>query len=458
MSLRNKLAALVAPLTGLVAVSVASAAILFGFDGAPSVPTPYSDPNLSITYTVIGHTDAPSQWGDPFVDSVQHGPNCEPPGRAGTVQHETALARDVVFQCANHVMTYGPTGGSAVRIVPNQALDLSSGEGTVDFDVSTLSLSSRDWLFVAVQDWSVQEAKITDQDIPSAKGNPRNTLMIEQGTTAGFSSDPGTWAVKYYDENRERVAYDYGASIDAAIGGRGARSAQVREHFQLVVNKNGHVKFWLPARNFVITETDVPPISWNLGVVSFVHNTYSPSKGWNPDTGNCDNPPEECGHPNTWHWDNFGVTPSVPFEIVKTDHRGSDNTSEDTFTFDRPLPADSLVRFEGWGDAIRVSFDGGPEVTPMWMSADNGHAEHSNSYLVPGVTGATRMHVRVTPTWCCSTVNNVEAFALGRTSPPTPTPEPTPSPTPSPTPAPAVCDITLRRNGVVEWTSPVVCP
>lgn len=440
---------------------MAAIAAAFTFDGAPSVPTPYVAPEVNVTYTLVGHSDSPSQWTDMPIDTdPQHGPNCEPPGRDGSVKHQVSTARELIFQCTNHIMTYGPNGNSAIRMTPGKVLDLSGGTGVIDFDVSTLSLSSRDWLFVAVQDWNSQEQKITNESIPSAKGNPRNAIFFEQGSVDSFSSESGAWALKVYDNARNLAFGNEGTSFDPAIGGRGARSAQVREHFQIVVNKSGHIKFWMPERNFVINETDMPAIPWNLGVVTFVHNTYSPSKGWNPDTGVCDNPPEECGHPNTWHWDNFNVNPSVPLSFIRTDRRSADNEEYATFTFDRPLPAGSLVRFESWGEQTFVSFDRGPEVEVFQVTPETGHDEHSDSYTIPGVTGATTITVRTVGAWggWLRQVNNVEAFVLGATPSPTPVPTPVPTPQPTPTPTPDVCNIAYYRNGVLTVGPIVNCP
>jgi hypothetical protein len=487
--LQRALGVIVAAVTvgigGVILITASAAMPDITFDGTPATPAAYSAPELGASYSVVGHTDGPSQYTEIVNEAdVQHGPNCEPPGRDGSVTHVAPTVRDLLFQCANHVMTYGPSGTSAVRLTPNRVADFSQGTVTVDFHVSTLSRSSRDWLFVAVQNWDVQEQKITDEFIPSAKGNPRDTIMLEQGTANGFSSEPGTWALKVYDSNRNRPVNLHGASIDDAIGGRGARSAQVRQHFQLVINPAGHVKFWLPDLNYVITESAIPPITWSKGVVTFVHNTYSPDKGYNPDTGTCDDPANNvCGHANTWHWDNFNVNPNAPLTIVKTDHRSTDNAPEDTFQFAQPLPAGSVVRFEAWAEQAFVRFDNGIEVEATKVSAENGHGEHANSYLVPGVTGATLVHTRVIGTWAGRTLNNVEAYALGVAPSPTPTtsptgtatptataspspsptttpsPSPTPSASPSPSPTPSpVCNEALYRSGILEMGPVRVCP
>lgn len=435
MLLRGMIAVLATVLGGAIVVMASAVSFTATFDGAPPTPVAFVDQSWDVTYSAVGH----GELGNPPDVSgaiAQHGPDCSPPGVDGSVRHTAPTYADHIFQCANHVMTYPPGVTSAIRLVPNQALDLTSGEGRVRFDVSTLSLSSRDWLSLFIQDWSVQEQKATDADIPSAQGNLRNALHIEQGSCGSFSSESGTWVIENYDPNRAKQAcVPPQSSVDAVL----TRSAQTRTTFEVVINRNGHVKFWLPTLNHVLAEGDVAPIPWDTGVVTFVHNAYNPEKGTNPLTGG------SVGERNTWHWDNISVSPSLPFEIIKTDHRGSRTAATDTFQFSSPLPAGALVRFEAFSSnepgSVRVAFDGGVWLDPIKMSAHT-KPENAASYTVPGVTGATRITIQVTRNGYDSNVvdiNNVSAFVLGGAPSPTPTPptaSPTPVPTATPTPTP----------------------
>ena len=137
-----------------------------------------------------------------------------------------------------------------------------------------------------------------------------------------------------------------------------------------------------PVFNYTLAEGDIAPFTWTQGVVTFAHHSYSPDKGYNPACergllGTCD---QTKGEANTWHWDNLSVSPAVPFTIIKPDHR-STRTGSNTFQFAQPVPANAIVRFEAWGDEVRVSFDGGPQVvatvraaraqwTPVWVVVD----------------------------------------------------------------------------------------
>jgi hypothetical protein len=341
------------------------------------------------------------------------------------------------------MMTYPPGITSAVRNTPNQVLDLSSGVGTVRFDVSTLSLSSRDWLSLFIQDWNVQEQKITDSDIPSAQGNPRNALHIEQGSCGSFSSESGRWVIENYGASRNlQACIPSQHSIDEVL----TRSAVTRTTFEAVVNVNGHIKFWLPNLNLVLAEGNVAPLTWTQGVVTMVHNSYNPEKGTNPLTGN------PVGEANTWHWDNFEVAPAVPLSFVKTDHRHADELG--TFQFAQPLPANALVRFEAFSDtgagAVRVKFDNGAWLTPTKMSTHT-KPENAVSYNISGVTGATTITVEVVQGGYgfVKGINNVEAFVLGSVTPPPPPPPPPPV---------DVCNEALYRNGVLVMGPVRACP
>jgi hypothetical protein len=459
---RHMVLAAVATIAAFSLGAVAVSATFNGtFDGTPTTPIPFNDASWDITYSAVGHGEIGSP-PDTAGKMVQHGADCGSPGTDGSVRHLAAKIQDEIFLCANHIMTYPPGQTSAVRLVPNQVLDLSSGEGKVRFDVSTLSLSSRDWLSLFIQDWSTQEQKITDANIPSAQGNPRNAIHIEQGGVS-FSSEPGTWAIKGFDADRNQTGPIFQNSVDAVL----TRSAVTRTTFEAIINRNGHVKFWLPTLNYVIAEGNVAPFSWDRGVVTFIHNSYSPEKGTNPLTRN------PVGEQNTWHWDTVSVTPSIPFEIVKTDHRGSKAAGIDTFTFSKPLPAGSVVRFEAFSDtganAVRIAFDGGPWVNPTKTSLHT-HPENAASYSVVGVEGATRITVEVVQGGFgfVRDINNVSAFAFagvtGTATPTatatptvaptaTPTLTPTVAPTPSPAPADARCRVDDRNDTNTAWVT-----
>ena len=69
--------------------------------------------------------------------------------------------------------------------------------------------------------------------------------------------------------------------------------------------------------------------------------------------------------PNTWHWDNVGIEPAVPFTIVPSDRRWASDEHGATVSFAAPAPPESDLRFVEIGTGMEVSFDGGAS----WQAA-----------------------------------------------------------------------------------------
>ena len=59
-------------------------------------------------------------------------------------------------------------------------------------------------------------------------------------------------------------------------------------------------------------------MTWNQGVIQFVHRSFDPSKGCSGGGA--------CG-PNTWHWDNVSIAPAMPFSLLRGDRRYVDATT-----------------------------------------------------------------------------------------------------------------------------------
>lgn len=398
----------VACLLGLATVVMAAAATLSAtFDGSPATPKPMDPADFEVIRL--------GMWTDDPVGAmsarVQHGPNCESPGNGGATRHPVSNYDEIVFQCRDHLMTSVVGQVAAIYMTPNQLLDLSSGSGTVKWDVSTASLSTRDWISVFIQGWDRQEQRILDEPIPGHQSNPRLALQIEQGGTGpAFESGSGMWHIEWYDENRNLTGLINDGCCGASVNKVTPMSAAVRTTFQLDITP-GHARLWLPQFNYTLAEGNMPQIPWQAGIVTFAHHSYSPDKGYNPACqagliGPCD---ETRGEANTWHWDNLSISPSTPFTIIKADHRST--RQGDTFTFARPAPSKALLRFEAWGDAVSVSFDGNPAVAATRTGAYL-YGEQSSSFVVPVPEGTTRATFTVKRSWCCAEVANPHIFAL----------------------------------------------
>jgi hypothetical protein len=229
-------------------------------------------------------------------------------------------------------------------------------------------------------------------------------------------------------------------------------SAMKRETFELrisntkysacILNDDDSIKFcWYDNATFP------QPLNFQRAVVQFQHHSYNPEKGSGPSGGT------DTGRANTWHWDEFYLSDSVPFTLVRARERYFINSG--TFTFNTPAPANSYVRFTAIGDVIKIN---GQTVQPQVTKS---HDEHFSSYLVPIPEGSTSVTYQGTGGWYGdSMAKDISIFSQtvegGQTptntpAPPTPTPQPqNPTPTntpvpnqPTPTPLPKLSNLLL---------------
>lgn len=186
-------------------------------------------------------------------------------------------------------------------------------------------------------------------------------------------------------------------------------------------------------------------------VVQIGHHSYTPEK-------------DNSGVPNTWHWDNFRIEPSVPFSIQRASPRVLTG-SGGTVTFP-PAPANAYLRFGAKG-IVRVN---DAVVAPHYPTVG---PESENSYWVPIAQGSTSATIQLsqddwyggpfvakdfhvwsrsaptpnpstaTPTAGAPTQTPTVAVTSTPTSTPTATATNTPTPTSTPTrtPTPALCGV-----------------
>lgn len=369
------------------------------FSGTPPRPLPLDSSHWEIAYNsaVLEPHDRPSAAG-----SAQHGPNCEAPGDSGSVTHTVTSYENTVFLCRDHMMTHVPGGSlveyDSVYLTPDQLVDLRGGSAVIRFDISTFASSARDWVSVWVQPWETQEQRILDDDIPSSQGNPRNAIHIEMGgDSTFFDGDSGQFHVEVFDGGRNRVAAiePTGPSWATVL----TPSAQTRSTVEIVLSRN-HIKVWMPTLGLVWVDSAIPTVPFSEGVVTFGHHNYGADK--------------DGGRPNTWHWDNVTISPSVPFTIVRTDRRVTGYGGPDsarTFVFEAPAPARSYLRFNAIGEGVQVSFDGGPYARAT-RTGPLIKVEHPSSYLIEVPEGATRATFRITPAFgSVGEVQNPTVFA-----------------------------------------------
>ena len=141
----------------------------------------------------------------------------------------------------------------------------------------------------------------------------------------------------------------------------------------------------MPAYNHWWIDTRTADLGWSQGIVQLGHHSYSPFK--------CDG---RC-QPNTWHWDNVGIEPAVPFTIVPGDRRWASEEQGTTVEFAAPAPPESHLRFAAIGTGLEVSFDGGAtwqvaEARPIREGKDATNT--FLSYWTPMPAGATSATLR----------------------------------------------------------------
>jgi hypothetical protein len=454
------------------------------FDGQPLAPQNFASHPAYADFDVQTHHNA--------VDRVapmnaQHGQDCSGP----PASHAVSQFAQTVFVCRDHIMTAingsdpsGPAGGAtyaAIYLTPNRMLDFGGPlGGSVQFEISTSRLSTRDWWDLTVSPFQDSQALplLSLSQLPPGiegvdlqKAN-KNSVVV---TTDNGEMSPNTFVTRggaVQDLGRT------GVGVDASIAA-GTNQAAVRQPFKLTLTPT-HIRFERlvasPATGpaIVYIDRDIPALSWTQGVVQLGHHSYNPTK--------------DGGSPNTWHWDQLAITPAVPFTII---HFPTRATSGGTVTASAPAPANAYLRFAA---VCKPTVNG---TTPAKMT-DSGHPEHFSSYLMPITQGTQSFAVSFSADGFmnqgCSmqdysifslttggvpstpTPPTTSAPSSSPSTPPaatpspspsttpsptpstsTPSPAPSPSPNPSPSPTPITsCRVWVEINGVPQWvTRPV---
>ena len=433
---------------------LAAGAFLETFDGSPAAPTPWHPANWDVTV----HSRDVSTFDQLETIHAGHGMDCSPP----PATHDISAYPDAVFLCRDHVMTAIKAGGyGVIYLTPNQLVDFSAGEAVVKFDVSTLRTSDRDWIDVWVTPFNENVQLAGDIGLVDLNGFPKDAVLIRMDTNNNATIFRGD-VITNFDE--QLVGSNDGLGLESIV----TPSAAVRTPFELHISRT-HLKFGIPSLNKWWVDDDITPLAWSTGTVQLGHHSYNPEK----DAG--------CGPPievtacaaNTWHWDNVGIAPAIPFTILQSDRPRAEQSAP-TLTF-AGAPADAHLRFTGIGNDLTVSFDAGRTwQTPQLQSFSQLEgAEHFRSYWTPVPAGTQTVQFKGTD-WFAGPwlVRNATIWAgvplpapVASPSPspvPPPVPVPTPTPVPAPVPAPGATPIitasALHSAWVDESTYPTVIP
>ena len=404
--------------TSVSAPAGAPGSFMETFDGSPAVPTPWHPAGWDVTV----HSRDLATFGALDGMHAMHGMDCSAP----PATHDISSYSDAVFQCRDHIMTaIKAEGYGVIYLTPAQLVDFSAGGAVIKFDVSTLRTSDRDWIDLWLTPFDENVQLVGDIGPVDLNGSPRNGVHIRMDQFERTSVFRGEVVRNF---STETVAGQDALALESVV----VPSATVRTSFELQVSRT-HLKFGIPALNTWWIDADVADLGWTSGVLQLGHHTYNPEKA------------DGCGPPvevaacsaNTWHWDNVGVAPAVPFSMLASDRRTADAVAPQ-LTFG-PAPANAHLRFTGIGRSLALSYDGGRSWTPAPVQAYGQQLgeEHFASYWVPIPAGTPSVLFRGTD-WFAGPwmVRNATIWANSTPSANPPTPAPTAAPTPAPTPAP----------------------
>ncbi len=357
----------------------------------PIAPIRWDTTTMSSDWSIVRHQRDPDSWYRIEEMDAWHGSMCQKPDDAAEPTHKVSEYRDMVFLCRNHIMTANNSSGyGATYLTPNRMLDFSAASGVVRFDVATLRESGRDWIDIWLTPYGDNLVVPLDDSLPDGQGEPRHAVHVrmtpERRRSAFFAS-----VIRNHKGERLDVATDEGyetvfARTPADTTGTKflAPSATRRDTFELHISRT-HLKFGMPRYNLWWIDTEIPKgLGWSRAVVQIGHHSFDPTA--------------DGGKPTTWHWDNVGVAPAVPFTIQRASRRYVDDTTSNELTFATPAPAGAHLRGEAVG-STEVSFAGPDGDFGKWADLrpqSQKHLDRSRfvSGWMPIPEGTTRVRFR----------------------------------------------------------------
>ncbi len=442
--LRNLRIAIGLALVGAVGLSTALATFSGNpptetFDGNPASPQAFLDAEFDVQVHVRG----PEHWYSLEPVAAQHGPDCSAP----PATHTNTSYEGSVFQCRDHVMTaLNASDYGVIYLTPNRILDFSEG-GAVQFDMSTLRMSTRDWVDIWITPYEDNLALPFDNGDVDLQGIPRRGIHVTMSTFNGETTFRCNRIDNFVQNEVDSAWWD---TIEGYLRASGREpSATARDTFRLELSPS-HLKFTSTTiPGWTACDTAIASLGFTKGVVQIGHHSYTPTK-------------DDAGVPSTWHWDNISVEPSTPFSIIQADRRYVDGAQ--TVNFASPAPAGSNLRFSANG-IVEVNFGGGWQAARIQPAQTN--VDRTKSYWVPIPAGTQAVQFRGQDTfngpffakdfsiWSLSTsaptatnspastapatatATSLPSTATATTTAPTATSSPTPvPPTPTPTAAP----------------------
>jgi hypothetical protein len=462
-----------------VTAQTGSSSYLENFDryetSAPMPLVSYVPPaggQRSNTLEILTHSRNGDTWQALNHMLMDHGSACQAP----PAQHDPGdplLYPQSSFICAAnpHLMTaLNGEGYAAMFLTPNHQVDFSAGEAVITFDLSTFRTADRDWIDVWVTPFAQAVTIPFEGGDVDAQGYPMNSVNIKmhgrRGETGFDVSDIRNGIASFFPPGAGPHWYLGMESIPGFIP-----SASRRDTFEIRISKT-HIKVWMPQYGMTWVDRDwVAPLEFSRGVVQLGHHSYTPTK---------DCVPADCT-PQTWHWDNIAISPSIPFTQIHANERASFEASTGqvmAFTFPAPAPPNAFLRIDAIGQGYEVSTDGGATWATLTRQASSrDDPGHVRPYHHPIPAGTTSAQFRTTESgwWGLGMIDDVSIWAEQSPSvptppvatptslPPTATPEPptstpaqtgTPLPTFTPAPSPPTAtSIAAATNTAVVATA-----
>ena len=433
------------------------------FDGSPTAPVPFASTSVAVTRTernLTGDTVEPAH-------PASHGPDCAGPPATHTNSGSRA---DSVFQCRDHVMTsISGTPYGAVYLTPAAMVDWSSGSAKVSWRMSTGRSSARDWIAVDITPWvnvlDVPAGPVVDNDL---NGAPLNAIHIEMDLfTDRITPEIYIGGARIFYNESNVIPYTNVVTPDNAR----------RDLFELEILPS---KLTLKLNGTIIMIGDGITAPFTSGMVQFSHHAYSPGKGCTSQAAII-NPcvdGDDIASSNTWHWDDFVISPAQELEFIQATE---DFSTGGTIHLPSVTKANSKLRFNAIG-RVELSWDGinffdAPiqpgnqerdpfHVSNYWVDVPAGLSQFDVRLSLDGPYPSGMLHgkdftvwsyaasVEITPTPSpTSTITPTATPTSTSTPTSTPTASPTATPTATSSPVPTTpCRVQVRNLNNTGWT------
>jgi hypothetical protein len=352
-----------------------------------SIPISVNGPHSLADWSIVKQVRDRGSWYQMESMYAWHdGDTCNAP----PLVHALADYDQSVFFCRNHMMTAVNAAGYGVTyLTPNRMVRIpSGGTAVVRFDVATLRHSGRDWIDLWVTPYADNLVVPLEDSLPDAQGYPRNAVHVRMRAdrnrsifTAEIIRNGSAAALA----QRSQTSYEEAFVLAKAAGIRAVdtTSATIRDAFELHIS-NDRLRFGMPVYDLWWVDTEIPGgLGWAEGVVQLGHHSFSPTntvfgcQGKSP-----------CG-PTTWHWDNVGIAPAVPFTIINATTRYAHSRNPDVTLTRAVPPQGGYLRFTAHGEDVEVSFNGAKSADAARQYEHLNVPDRVHSYWTPIPAGTT---------------------------------------------------------------------